>query len=219
MGLPVRFVKVIGTQCHFRISWGEDCPSCLGKGGKGYHNGELLLGYSDTPDDWDHWGKIFDYPLERWPTKCDHCPAVAPPFKVGACPCGCGEQRSRELPEVHVTLSTRSRYNTPSGRPEPGDVFEAAWLHKPGEPCHEWDNCDGEHLIAILPNGYSWHIDSRASNCTKPDDKLHRCWVRHGGPKTGHIDVGKNGLTCSAGAGSIIGGNWHGFLRNDQFVP
>jgi hypothetical protein len=56
----------------------------------------------------------------------------------------------------------------------------------------------------------------RASNCTMPNDMLHRCWVRHGNPPM--ITVDKNGPTCGAGAGSILSGNWHGFLRNGELV-
>jgi hypothetical protein len=55
-------------------------------------------------------------------------------------------------------------------------------------------------------------IDSRASNCTLPNDREHKCWIRHGTPPD--LTVDKNGKTCAAGAGSIQLGNYHGFLRN-----
>jgi len=58
-------------------------------------------------------------------------------------------------------------------------------------------------------------IDSRASNCTLPDDNVHKCWVRHG--EAPNFTVDKNGATCAAGAGSIQTSNWHGFLRNGVF--
>jgi hypothetical protein len=77
-------------------------------------------------------------------------------------------------------------------------------------------------LVVMCPNGTdgrgSWYVDSRASNCTKPEDKVHHCWVRHGCPKDCKITVDKNGNTCGAGAGSIIIGGWHGFLRNGLLV-
>ena len=68
---------------------------------------------------------------------------------------------------------------------------------------------------------YHWHIESRASNCTLPGDKEHRCWVRHGtvGEK---LTVDKNGKTCAAGAGSFFMGpnqEWHGFLRAGRLTP
>lgn len=68
---------------------------------------------------------------------------------------------------------------------------------------------------------HHWYIDHRASNCTKPDDREHRCWVRHGtvGDK---LTVDKNGLTCAAGAGSFFMGpnnEWHGFLRSGKLTP
>ena len=68
-----------------------------------------------------------------------------------------------------------------------------------------------------LPNGREWDIDSRCSNCTLPDDRIHRCWVRHGEPPNIHVD--KNGHTCSAGAGSILAGDYHGFLHNGELTP
>lgn len=70
---------------------------------------------------------------------------------------------------------------------------------------------DGKRLYVMTPGG-DWGIDWRASNCTMPHDKEHRCWVRHGVPP--EVTVDKNGYTCAAGAGSIIRGSYHGFLRN-----
>lgn len=100
------------------------------------------------------------------------------------------------------------RYNTPSGEREPGDMYWNTWY-----PNHVfWDNQKGPHLEVVLPNGCHWNIDSRASNCGSPEDKQHRCWVRHGVPP--EITVDKAGHTCTAGAGSIDMGGWHGFLRN-----
>jgi hypothetical protein len=45
-----------------------------------------------------------------------------------------------------------------------------------------------------------------------PNDRLHRCWVRHGDAP--ELTVDKNGKTCGAGGGSIVSGSYHGFLRN-----
>ena len=79
--------------------------------------------------------------------------------------------------------------------------------------------CDGK-AVACKMWDYTWYIDNRASNCTKPTDKEHRCWVRHGtmGDK---LTVDKNGLTCQAGAGSVYMDNkrWHGFLRKGVLAP
>lgn len=57
-----------------------------------------------------------------------------------------------------------------------------------------------------------WEVDGRASNCTKKDDNVHKCWCRHGDAP--NVTVDKNGNTCAAGAGSILVDGWHGFLRN-----
>lgn len=87
-----------------------------------------------------------------------------------------------------------------------------------------WDNAlshgrkgdDGRGLAVILPNGDTWHIDSRASNCGRPDDDLHRCWVRHG--EVPQITVDKDGNTCPAGGGSIQAGDYHGRLLGGVLV-
>lgn len=61
---------------------------------------------------------------------------------------------------------------------------------------------DGMCLVVKVPGGAQWMIDSEASNCTRPGDSEHHCWVRHGTPPL--ITVGKDGgPTCEAGGGSI----------------
>lgn len=95
----------------------------------------------------------------------------------------------------------------------PGGMWDADWMHDCIGP-----NTDGRVLVVKLPNGNDWIIDSRASNCTLPNDDNHRWWVRHGEPP--NITVDKlGGPTCAAGAGSILSGNYHGFLRNGELVP
>jgi len=103
-------------------------------------------------------------------------------------------------------------YDTEDGELHPGDMFFAPWSHHSGKCFAGWTNCDGRHLHVVLPNGATWNIDGRASNCTLPNDTEHRCWVRHGEPP--NITVDKAGHTCAAGAGSILSGDYHGFLRN-----
>jgi hypothetical protein len=77
---------------------------------------------------------------------------------------------------------------------------------------------DGRVLVCVLPDGHHWIIDSRCNNCGSPNDDQHWCWIRHGGPEDGTLHVDKEGLTCSAGAGSIASGQWHGFLHHGQLV-
>lgn len=90
-----------------------------------------------------------------------------------------------------------------------GAVLVAEWGYQRGY--------DGRSVHVKLPSGNYWCIDGRCSNCTRPDDKEHRCWIRHGEPP--ELTVDKNcepgQTTCSAGAGSIDdNGRYHGFLRN-----
>lgn len=122
--------------------------------------------------------------------------------------------------EISCPGHTTRRYRTLSGEHvelRPGDLyFEDA--HVPNAPCVWWGNCDGRHLICMVPDGHGgtfrWNIDGRASNCSLPANMTHRCWRRHGDPSKGECHVDKVGLTCTAGAGSIAVGGYHAFLHN-----
>lgn len=95
-----------------------------------------------------------------------------------------------------------------------GALWRATWYEEFPYLCGH----DGQAWICQLPGGHSWHIDSRASNCDRPDDWTHRCWCRHGDAPCFTVD--KVGVTCTAGVGSIIAPNgWHGFLRNGELAP
>ena len=94
---------------------------------------------------------------------------------------------------------------------EVGAMWYATWYWKN----MTWDNEMEPHLIVRCPTR-DWDIDSRCSNCGSPNDRMHRCWVRHGEPP--NITVDKAGVTCLAGAGSIALPGWHGFLRNGELV-
>lgn len=79
---------------------------------------------------------------------------------------------------------------------------------------------DDLSVVCKIPFGGSrgfvhWYLDSRASNCTMPNDDDHRCWCRHG--TIGEIvHVDKVGNTCAAGAGSIAVDGFHGFLHHGE---
>ncbi|MDQ4119906.1 MAG: hypothetical protein M3209_00380 [Acidobacteriota bacterium] len=91
----------------------------------------------------------------------------------------------------------------------PGAIYYASWMDRIYKP--QLEHC----IIVILPNGNPWMIDSQANNCTIPEDhnqRQHHCWIIEG--KLPTINVSKNGKTCQAGAGSILSGSYHGFLRN-----
>lgn len=72
----------------------------------------------------------------------------------------------------------------------------------------------GPNLYVVLPGGITWNVDSRATNCGRPEDDEHHCWVRHGDPP--NVSVDKDGGTCEAGGGSIAAGDYHGFLTNGE---
>jgi hypothetical protein len=188
-----------GTRGWLRAYWGERAHGSE----YGYHDGRLLLGDSDRIDDLDRWGKVADYAVERFPAMCETCAQPRPA-------------------DAKLQVFTKRRYDTPTGLLEPGCLFWAPWYHDRGEfkGCIFWDSdvCGDSrgHLMAMLPNGHEWDIDSRASNCTMKDDRRHKCWCRHGEPPDVHVD--KSGVTCAAGAGSIAVPGWHGFLHSGEFV-
>jgi hypothetical protein len=94
-----------------------------------------------------------------------------------------------------------------------GAMWLAKWYRniKTGLYGWDWDNQTEPPLCVRTPGG-DWIIDSRANNCTLPNERTHRCWIRHGVPP--QITVDKAGFTCNAGAGSIQCGSYHGFLQN-----
>lgn len=158
-----------------------------------------------------------DHADDRWPTHCDTCHQL--------------------LADAYWQLN-RVRlysYNGPYGKLQvtinncpPGSLYHARWL----AGCAWATGPDGLALMAVCPNGSTWNVDGQASNCTldqyvpvpgKPGwrkfVRTHYCWVRHGDPrKPSTLHVDKVGVTCAAGAGSIVAGNYHGFLHNGGFT-
>lgn len=178
--------------------------------GHSYHNESTIIGTCDVwkeerKDGFRDWvyahnaPESVDHADPRWPTKCEYCDYLFQdndPWQITT------DDIYRRT-DNDTALSLRDA-------PE-GAMYDAEWLPEAfgvGE--------DGRRLHVVCPGGFTWHIDGRASNCTLPDDKVHKCWVRHG--VVPNITVDKDGVTCSAGGGSIIAGKYHGFLRNGEFT-
>jgi hypothetical protein len=154
-----------------------------------------------------------DFNIGKTPVPCDRCDLPADPISAS------------KLTEF-VNPANGQLYRSARELP-PGAVYEHPvyngeahnWVTNSGKSIiHRPNPQDGRILCCVLPDGHSWTIDSRANNCTEPDDDEHWCWVRHGRPEDGTLHVGKDGRTCSAGAGSIQTGRWHGFLRHGRLV-
>jgi hypothetical protein len=190
---------------------GRECPR---EGGRWKYHGALvyladapLVPLAEAPRP-DHWTTTpegsplvpdFDWPPHddpRWPTHCE---------------CGYAFTDRDEHQQSWDPLYCRSDTGelTTLREAPPGAMWDAWW--------YPWKGPDGRSLVVKCPNGHEWCIDSRATNCTLPDDTEHRCWVRHGEPPA--ITVDKQGLTCAAGAGSILAGDYHGHLRDGAFTP
>jgi hypothetical protein len=172
---------------------GWDCAN-------GWHQAMVPLGvFSEDaagrqPDDHD----------TGWPVECDK---------------GCGYQftdddhRQVFASRMYRRLDTGEQW--PIRELPPGAMYDADWMG-------DWaKGPDGICLVVILPskNRHPWTVDSEASNCTRKGDRNHKCWIRHGDPRTGNVHVDKNGDTCQAGAGSIAADGWHGFLHHGELTP
>lgn len=135
--------------------------------------------------------------------------------REGSVACECGQPAKWDgggFHPIYRRLDTGEEVGGVRSLP-PGACYDATWYHD------YRTGADGRSLVVILPTGDIWLIDSRASNCDKPDDHEHRCWVRHGRPEDGTLHVDKNGSTCGAGAGSISVPGYHGFLHDGHLGP
>lgn len=130
----------------------------------------------------------------RWPKCCDRCKKEFGP-----------ESRRSMSMEVNFWRRVDTGEVKKLNEFPAGAMWYADWMGK------FYNGPDGHVLIVRTPGG-EWNVDSRASNCTMKTDDTHKCWVRHG--TAPEITVDKNGHTCAAGAGSILCGDYHGFLRN-----
>lgn len=146
-----------------------------------------ICGYEFADD--DEWQINQDHLYAPMPNSADQAPATGP-WTMRDMPAGAMLYPSWLQPDHGYTQSVDN-----------GDTRPRRW--QPGP--------DGKVLMVVTPRG-EWIVDSRASNCTLPEDNKHRCWVRHG--EIPDVNVDKNGLTCGAGGGSIMIGDYHGFLRN-----
>jgi len=137
-------------------------------------------------------------------------PAHDDPRWPSACACGYAFQERDQWQRFGETIYRRvDTGEEMTLREAPAGAMWYAWWHD------QFCTPQGEHALVVKTPGGEWIIDSQANNCTIPDDRKqewHHCWIRHGRPP--NITVDKQGQTCSAGAGSIQCGNYHGFLRN-----
>lgn len=167
---------------------------------KGFHDAAVMIG--NEPEQLDKQGFTTNgmkptpaHYDPRWPTSCD-----------------CGYVFREE--DVWQRFTERIYRRTDTGeemtlRDAPaGAMWYAEWLDRMYVP-------QGPHNLMVKTPGGEWCVDGQASNCMMKDDfkqEKHHCWVREGEPP--NVTAGKGGPTCSAGAGSIQCGNYHGFLRN-----
>jgi hypothetical protein len=165
----------------------------------GYHDAHVEIGQTliETPS--TTVPAHIDKTDPRWPTHC-----------------GCGYQFTDEDKWQHFMEPLYSRQDNHDiiytlNEAPVGAIWRATWY----EDMQSYLGPDGQCLVVKTPGG-DWVIDGRANNCTLPNDNIHKCWVRHGVPPM--ITVDKNGKTCGAGAGSILVGNYHGFLINGELV-
>jgi hypothetical protein len=196
---------------------------------QGYHDNSVLIVDAQphtghgiaSPEQLEHMG-VYDAPSNddpRWPLHCE-------------CGYEFGDDDKRQVFRGRLySGALDGKLYTLSDAPI-GAMWDASWHRSDGhgEP---WTGPDGISLVVKTPGG-DWTVDSEASNCTRTQwgpkeidgvthekvwlGRTHYCWIRHGDPRTGNVHVDKNGDTCAAGAGSILSGNYHGFLHNGELV-
>lgn len=190
----------------FRFTRQDDATACPQSGRS--HDASTAIGeaVAELVDHKDGWGRVWRFADDETPRSDPRWPRE--------CACGYVFELGDEWQVFHDPLYRRvdGRDDRISLRnPPPGAMWFSEWILCDHEP-----KC-ATHLLAITPDtSHAWDIDGRASNCTMPADRTHRCWVRHGEPP--RITVDKNGPTCAAGAGSIVAGAYHGFLIAGRFT-
>lgn len=175
-------------------------PENVCKGPYGTHDAQIFWGHVATDTyDFDN-ERIWIRDLkDRFPVKCETCNYEFAPddeyqiFK---------RRLYHRVDKKHSNLFSLEES-------EVGAIWRAEWYED------NYKGADGKCYVVKTPGG-DWIIDSVASNCTMPDDKIHKCWVREG--EAPNFTVGKTGYTCAAGAGSILINNYHGFLHGGELV-
>lgn len=191
-----RYVRAEQTGWTCGEGW-HDASVYTGTEPAAYDESGYLSHSSATPDESD----------PRWPTHCSR---------------GCGyeftpadhyqawlSQLYRRSDTGELRVLSHPTPEAPAA--EPGACWDAWWLPE------SYQGPDGICLVVRCPGDDDWMVDRQASNCTRKGEP-HQCWVRHGDPRECRVTVDKDGETCSAGAGSIQTGSWHGFLRDGQLV-
>lgn len=170
------------------------CPSekrkCPSVTGHGYCDASVVIG--KVQKDAQH--PSISHDDGRWPTQC-------------ACGYHFHEHDEWQANYRDIYRNQEGTWEGTLRNLPPGAVYDAHWYP-------ESYKVNGQYLVVVCPDGWKWEVDSMASNCDKRDDKIHKCWVRHGRAEDGTLHVDKNGITCNAGAGSILTPNYHGFLRH-----
>jgi len=223
MGTPCFLLTPVAKIRVWARRYNAGTPNCcpLHPGEYSYHQNMNLIGDFDYPhvwgksEDWIEFGESIRPPAidPIWPTHCKCGAPITDDLR------GCEKGGQMFIHRLH-SRSDGGALTTLQEAPA-GAMWYAWWYdHRTDDSGlygWDWDNQTEPPLMCMTPANREWNIDGRASNCTLPNERTHRCWVRHGTPP--QITVDKQGHTCSAGAGSIISGNWHGFLQNGQLVP
>jgi hypothetical protein len=134
--------------------------------------------------------------------------------------CECGEPVPADRGGLWYRGPSAGRlWDTPSGRLEPGCIYEATWLRpkrwlEPGQDSYlsaeYWDACRAAGrilvpLAAVCPDGRHWVLHAHASNGTRRPDGLITGWSVTGEPPR---------ITARP---SIVTGSYHGWLTDGVF--
>lgn len=183
---------------------GLACPLPASADGTGYHNAMAEVDRVPAERDPAHGTVVNDsgpaavaaFTADpRWPARCACGFAFRP------------EDERQVFIELLYRRADTGEETTLRAAPV-GAMWYAPWMDG------VWRHQLAHTLMVRLPGGVDWMPDMAAQNCGRRDDprqEQHHCWVVKGVPPD--ITVGKDGPTCSAGAGSIAVPGYHGFLR------
>lgn len=181
MPLPARLITRTGAIVLLSLGGHERCPLKADQpdGWSSRHRTEQRAIDVALDDPRLSWGQHLDgpnaAPREEWPAQCACGAVLDPDADLRSC-------------------GIRWRYDTTSGRPEPGDLY--------------WGGTNDDNLYGVCPNGETWWIDGPSFNANGQANP--HGWTRTGDPPN---------VTVSPSIWIQIPGprGYHGFLQNGQW--
>lgn len=159
--------------------YSKGTPNCCPKnpGEYSYHDAMNLIG------DFEFALPANDSQCEEWTDFVETLrPAIGDPIWPAKCDCGASFENSDTIERGGQMFVHRLHKRSDNGelttlRDAPAGAMWRGWWMKHEGRYWDWDNQTEAPLICKTPSAREWNIDGRASNCTLPNEMLHRCWI------------------------------------------